>query len=345
MRALELLKSQEPLLLEDSTQGKKTKVLVATLNQLMSEMNNQISAFEEYTNSELNGDLANKIIIAKSLAEYFAGNKLLKVELAVEGLRNQEKARINEYYSVKTKLLDTIRNLIKEAAKEAVVSNYDIFEGNFVRCENGHEIIILGERNLNVLDTLLRELDEQLTIEGNFDNIGSQPVDFNLSTLNRNVEICNRKANEIYGSKAGKLSKVEAFITKFAEVGKEVVVFYSYKHALLEIGCPEKGVNAYEHELSKNYIPLKKTLSKELKIELEDICTTSLDESAYPTYDVDETAPTSFDSIFENNDTVSNEPASNPFDNLTSETEPVDTTPASPFANTPFGTNNDDDRF
>ena len=193
MRALELLKSQEPLLLEDGTQGKKTKVLASTLNQLMAEMNAQITSFEEFKNSELNGDMANKIIIAKSLAEYFAGNKLLKVELAVEGLRNQEKAKIAEYYAVKNKLLDTIRTLIKEASKEAVVSNYDIFEGNFVKCENGHEIIILGERNINVLETLLNELDEQLTVEGNFDNVNSQAVDFNLATLNRNVELCQRK--------------------------------------------------------------------------------------------------------------------------------------------------------
>lgn len=387
MRALELLKSQEPLLLEDGTQGKKTKVLASTLNQLMAEMNAQITSFEEFKNSELNGDMANKIIIAKSLAEYFAGNKLLKVELAVEGLRNQEKAKIAEYYAVKNKLLDTIRTLIKEASKEAVVSNYDIFEGNFVKCENGHEIIILGERNINVLETLLNELDEQLTVEGNFDNVNSQAVDFNLATLNRNVELCQRKADEIYGAKAGKLTKVEAFIAKFEEVGKQVVAFYSYKEALLEIGCAEKGVNAYEHELSKAYIPLKKTLSKELKTELEDICNVSVNEAEYPAYNVEEPAP-SFESIFESNSSADdNNVASNmfeqaetpvvqqspvveenpadPFVNLSSEqpsvatpetnanpfesifepsnTEPIDVNPASPFANTPFGSNNDDD--
>ena len=390
MRALELLKTREPLLLEDGTQGKKTKVLASTLNQLMVEMNNQIDAFEAYRNSMTNGELANKIIIAKSLAEYFAGNKLLKVELAVEGLRNQEKAKINEYYTVKTKLLDTIRNLMKEVAKEAVVSNYDIFEGNFVKCENGHEIIILGDRNLDVLDTLLRDLDEQLTIEGNFDNINSQPVDFNISTLNRNVELCNRKANEIYGAKAGKLSKVEAFIAKFEEVGKQVVAFYSYKDALLEIGCVEKGVNAYEHELSKAYVPLKKTLSKELKTELEDICNTQVNEAEYQAFNVEEPAP-SFDNIFENNTTptetpiidnsmftepveapvvpetpvvveenpadpfvnlseerptyTTSEATTNPFDSIfePKDTEPIDVNPTSPFANSPFSTNNEDD--
>ncbi len=388
MRALELLKSQEPLLLEDGTQGKKTKVLASTLNQLMTEMNNQITSFEAFKNSELNGDMANKIIIAKSLAEYFAGNKLLKVELAVEGLRNQEKAKISEYYAVKTKLLDTIRLLMKETAKEAVVSNYDIFEGNFVKCESGHEIIILGERNMNVLDTLLRELDEQLTVEGNFDNINSQPVDFNLSTLNRNIELCQRKANEIYGAKAGKLTKVEAFISKFEEVGKQVVAFYSYKDALLEIGCAEKGVNAYEHELSKAYIPLKKTLSKELKTELEDICNIQINEAEYPSYNVEDPAP-SFESIFEstnNTETASpvdnsmfTEPVSapvipetpiieenpadpfvslaeeqptianpetttNPFNSVfePNNAEPTGNNPTSPFANTPFGSNNDD---
>ncbi len=384
MRALELLKAQEPLLLEDDTQGKKSKVLASALNQLMAEMNNQIASFEAFKNSELNGDMANKIIIAKSLAEYFAGNKLLKVELAVEGLKNQEKAKINEYYSVKTKLLDTIRNLMKEVSKEAVVSNYDIFEGNFVKCEAGHEIIILGERNINVLDTLLRELDEQLTVVGNFDTINSKPVDFNLSTLNRNIELCNRKANEIYGAKASKLSKIEAFILKFEEVGKQVVAFYSYKDVLIEIGCTEKGVKAYEHELSKAYIPLKKTLSKELKLELEDICNTSVNEAEYPSYNVEDPTP-SFESIFESNTSVEDnsevvnsiytetvaptatetpvvvdENPADPFVNLnetttpqnttsfdsifeSASTEPTDINPTSPFANTTFGSNSDDD--
>lgn len=361
MKALELLKSQSPLLLEDGIQGKKTKIIGTTLNQLLLDMNEQITSFEQFCNSQRSGDLANKIIIAKSLAEYFAGNKLLKVELAVEGLRNQEKAQINEYYSVKTKLLDTIRSVIKESAKEAVVSNYDIFEGNFVKCEPGHEIIILGERNLNVLKTLLKELDEELTIEGNFESIESQPVDFNLNTLNRNVELCSRKANEIFGAKAGKLNKVESFIAKFEEIGKQVVVFYTYKTALLEIGCSEKGVRDYEHELSKAYVPLKKTLSKELKVELEDICLTSINESEYPTYNVEDSVSEipSLDNVFENTPSIDNslftepkessfeENNSNPFDTFSSNntSSGEDDSPKSPFANSPFFTGNDDNNF
>ena len=385
MKALELLKSQEPLLLDSATQGKKTKVLAATLNQLMIEMNNQIVAFEEFNNSQTNGDLANKIIIAKSLAEYFAGNKLLKVELAVDNMRNQEKAKMAEYYAIKTKLLDVIKSLLKEVAKEAVVSNYDIFEGNFVKCEPGHEIIILGDRNLDVLETLLRELDEDLTITGNFEDITSQPVDFNLSTLNRNIELCNRKANEIYGAKAGKLSKVETFIAKFDEIGKQVVAFYTYKEALKEIGCTEKGIRDYEHELSKAYVPLKKTLSKELRTELEDICAVSVNEADYPTYSVEEPVPATpvFDNSFEPATTVdnslfttqTNEPSSidnnlfaEPVDNATTSVdnnlfaEPVENNntvnpeddpftvfgnpanndiPTSPFANSPFSNNDD----
>lgn len=302
MKALELLKKQEPLLIEDDNQGKKAKQIVTYVNELMLEMNNQIVSFEEFIESQTNGEISNKVIIAKSLAEYFAGNKLLKVEIAVENLRNQEKAKMNEYYETKTKLLDAIKLAMRETSKDALVSNYDIFEGNFVRCEPGHEIIIMGERNLEVLDALHRELDEQLTIEGNFDTISSQPVDFNLTTLNRNIDLCRRKANEIYGAKTGKLGKIEAFIIKLEEIGKQVVAFYSYKDALLEIGCPEKGIRDYEHELTKAYVPLKKTLSKELKTELEDICNVTVNEAEYPSFDVEESSsePVSFDSIFEN---------------------------------------------
>lgn len=385
MKALELLKSQTPLLLENETHGKKTKVLASSLNQLMLEMNNQIISFQAYSNSVLNGELSNKIIIAKSLAEFFAGNKLLKVDLVAENLRNQEKAKINEFYLVKTKLLDTIRMLIKETSKEAAVSNFDIFEGNFVKCEIGHEIIILGDRNKNVLKTLLKELDEQLTIYGNFDKIVTQTVDFNLSTLNKNIELCRRKANEIYGAKPSKLNKIEAFISKLEETGKQVVAFHTYKEALIEIGCNEKNVNAYEHELKKIYIPLKKTLAKELKIEIEYISNVAVNEEEYPTLNVDEPIQ-AFDSIFENNTTivyqdnlvdnslfttqiqqtpttVAEENPANPFVNPTNEQanystsennnnnafnsifEPNNTNQANPFTNNPFNTDNNDNRF
>lgn len=306
MKALELLKSQDTILLEDSIESKKVQTLASTLNNLIRDMSNQISSFEEFAASQLNGSYNDKIIVAKSLARFFEGNKTLKVDLAVQGLENEEKAKINEYYSTKTKLLDTIRTLITLSNKEAVVSNYDLYEGQFVKCEPGHEIIILNGRNTGILETLVTELDQDLIVNGNFALVDAQPVDFNQDTLNRNIELCQRKNNEIYGSKTGKMNKITTLIERLQEVGKKVVAFYSYKESLELIGCTPKGIKDYENELTKSYIPLKKTLQKELRIELEDICSVNVNEAEYQEVNLDDNA-TEFSSPLANSEFTSND--------------------------------------
>lgn len=280
MKTLELLKNQENIIPEE-LQSKKIKPLAKTLHSLIIEMDEQIKSFTAYKESQLEGELASKIIIAKSLADFFANNKILHVELAAEALHNEEKSKLNGFYAVKTRLLDTLKTILKESQKEAVVSTHDIFEGEFQKCESGHEIIILNGRNTNVLETLIKEFDEYLIMSGNYDTIEGQEVDFNTEVLDRNIELCNRKNNEIFGSKPGKMKKLEAIINKLHEVGKDVVSFYTYKDSLLDIGCNPKSVKIFENELSKAYVPLKKTLQKELKIELEDICDVVVNEAEF----------------------------------------------------------------
>ena len=77
MKALELLKSQESILLEDSNASKKIQGLSSTLNSLIIEMNSQLRYFEDFASSQLNGDYNDKIVVAKSLAKFFEGNKTL----------------------------------------------------------------------------------------------------------------------------------------------------------------------------------------------------------------------------------------------------------------------------
>lgn len=290
MKALELLKSGESLLLVDAIESKKMQNTAETLNSLLRNMNDQINSFASFSASQLDGEYSDKIVVAKSLARFFEGNKALKVENAVLGLEAEEKAHINDYYQAKTRLLDTIRTLIKDSSKEAIVSNYDIYEGDFVRCEAGHEIIILNGRNIGVLETLFEELDRDLIVNGNFSQIEPQEVDYSLAVLNRNIELCERKNNEIWGTKAGKLNKIASFIERLKEIGEKVVAFYSYKTSLELIGCNPKGIKDYENELSRAYVPLKKTLQKELKIELEDICEVSINEEEYESIPMEEEA-------------------------------------------------------
>jgi len=297
MKVLELLKSNEPLLQENGIEEKKVRGLSIILNQLMIEMNKQIESFEEFNQSQLDGTQSNIIIIAKSLAEYFKNNKYLKVEAIVDSLKKVEIDNINKYYSTKNKLLDTIKALIKESNKAPIISNFDLYNDDFVKCEPGHEIVILGDRNCNILITLLQELDNKLIVSGNFDKNLAQEVNYNTASLDKNVILCNNKNMELNSQKSNHFKKIDTIINRLKEIGEKVVAFYTYKEALSEIGCSQKGIKDYEHELSKAYIPLKKTLSKELNIDLEDICNVNVNETNYPSYNLeDETS----------NDTYSN---------------------------------------
>ena len=357
MKAIELLLNQEDIIPEELNSNKKIKALASALKNLMTEMQSQINKFNEFTASQVDGERSSKIIIAKSLAQFFSGNKLLKVDAAVEALKAEEKAVMNNYYAVKTQLLDNLRAILKESNKEAVVSAFDIFNNEFTKCEQGHEILILEGRNTTVIESLIRDLDESLIIEGNIDKINGQEVDFNLSTLNQNIELCNRKNNEIYGSKPAKLEKAEAVIDKLKEVGTQVVAFFTYKEALFDIGVSSKGIKDYENELSKAYIPLKKALQKEFKIELEDICDVKVDEQQYGEVSFNDSLPQE-SNLFEETSTYEQSPAEetnstfSSFEETTSNFSPAEEisspfsqmetpTTIEPVSNNPFDNNFD----
>lgn len=280
MKSLEFLKNQENIFPEE-LQSKKIRKIVKKLRKLIIEMDKQIRLFTEYKNSQLEGDLAGAIIVSKSLADFFANNKILRVDLIAEKYRNEEKAKLNCFYTAKNNLLDGLKLLLRESQKEAVVSCYDVFEGEYQKCESGHEVVILNGRNNDVIETFIRDIDEYVVLSGNYDNLSIQEVDFNTEVLDRNIALCNRKNEEFYGTKPGRKNKVQSVINKLYEVGKQVVAFYTYKETLLEIGCKKKNLKLYENELSKSYIPLKKILQKEFKIQLEDICDVVVNEEQF----------------------------------------------------------------
>lgn len=358
MKAIELLLNEETILSEELNTGKRAKVLAGNLKKVMLEMKTQINNLNDFTQSQLDGELASKIIVAKSLAHYFAGNKLLKVDLAVNALRAEEKTIVNNYYAVKTQLLDQLRTIIKESAKEALVSSYDLFDNDFVKCESGHEILVYDNRNTNVLEALIKDLDETLVIEGNMDKIAGQEVDYDLTTLNRNIDLCNRKNTEMFGSKPAKLAKAESVISKLKEVGSKVVAFYTYKDALLDIGVSPKGIKDFENELTKAYIPLKKTLQKEFKIELEDICSIQVNEDQYATPELEDASSMSSTAFEENSSLNEDTPSAINSDNIAdantndnTDTPSQESAPANPFTtqevsdapvSNPFLNNNDD---
>ena len=281
-------------------------------------MNDRIDDMEEFLEDEAHGDIYNKIMAAKTLTKFFEGNKHLKLDTIVENFKAQEKAKINEYYAVKIQLLDVLHSLMKESNKEAILSSFDVFDDDFRECEVGHEVVILKDRNIGIIETLHRELDENLIVTGEFDKVEEQDVHIDTSILTKNIDLCNRKNNEIYGAKQSKFNKLEAIINRLAEAGKNAVEFFTYKEKLLEIGCPPKGVKDYENELTKAYIPLKKTVQKEFKIDLDEICNATVNEDLFQPINLD---------LDENSEDMSN------IHNLFSNEVDVNPTPAGDIVN------------
>jgi len=285
MRILDLMKANEPLFIEDAIESKKMKSLVNEINELLAAMQNEIEEFEAFKVSQTEGQYYNNVVMAKSLAEKYQGNKILNLNAVLVNLQKEENTAIAKYNTVKTKLITALNNLAKESHKEAVVCPYDLFEGELTRCPEGHEVVIMGDRNGAILETIIADI-ETLEVAGNYENIAATELKVNEDNLNRNVERCASIADEMYAQKGGKLKKAVAMIEKMKEVGESVVEFFTFKDNMLEIGVAPKAVQAYENILTKLYVPIKKQLQKEFKIELEDICTKSVDETEYPTASV-----------------------------------------------------------
>ena len=138
---------------------------------------------------------------------------------------------------------------------------------------------------------MIQVLEEKLVVNGHFDEIDAQEIDANYTNVEKNVAMCKEKAQEMYGNKPGKLGKIEISISTMEEVGKKVVFFETYKNDLLSIGCPQKAINDYEKSFEKQYVPLKKSLQKELRFEFVEICDLVVDENSYQEADIENPAP------------------------------------------------------
>ncbi len=304
MNILEILNSGEVVFAEDAVESKKIRSQVAAVNKNFTDMATTASAFAEYAASQLNGEEHRRIVMAKSLRNYYPNWNALKV--AYDNVSKEEGVKIANYNATKARLLSSLQTLLKESAKEAVVSYFDIFEGDFVRCQEGHEVLILGAHNAAVIETMIAGLEEGLNVVGHFDEIEAQEIVANYSNVERNVEMCKERAAEMYGNKPGKLAKVEISISTMEEVGKKVVFFETYKNDLLSIGCPQKAINDYEKSFEKQYMPLKKSLQKELRFEFVEICDLVVDENSYQEADIEN--PTPVEQVMEDLTAVESEP-------------------------------------
>lgn len=281
MDIIKILSENKLLFAEVPSNNKKVDALVAETNLNLANLFTMASGVESYLNGQLNGERNVLISSAKSLAKYFEGNKLLKVETLVENLRTEEQTELKKLATQKEKVLNSLNTLKKMTKTDAVTSNYDLYGEELTRCEEGHEVLILGEHGQGILDTIIGEVTNGFVYESNFDQVEASEYTYSMETVQNNVALCEAKANEMFGAKPDKVAKQMAVVEKMVESAKQVVAFYTAKELLTKLGCNPKGLKAYENALSKAYIPYKKTLEKTLKVELADICEVEIDEGAF----------------------------------------------------------------
>ena len=297
MQLLNIFNGDQPLFIEEN--NKKYKKNLNEINKLINQFCVKYNEYSDFLSSNAHKE---NISLAKGLNEFF-NSKRLRLDLVLDTLKKSDNAKISEFNAIKTKLLSEL-NIIRNPI-EAVVCSFNLEGIEFTPCESGKEVVILGEHN-NIIGNIIAII-ENLSLEIDFESIEPHQASFNTSTLDSNLAVCRNKAEEVYASKQGRLNKVMEIIDKLQEVGEKVVSFYTYKERLANIGCNPKSIKDYENEVEKMYIPLKKTLQKELRVELQDICEIPANESDYhPTNepplsdaDLDRTLELSQESPFE----------------------------------------------
>lgn len=283
MDILEILSTNQTVFAEVASKNKKVDSLVVETNTSLANLYTTLLETREFLQSQLSGERNTLIYAGKTLEKFYEGNKLLKVETLVANLRKEEELELNKLATAKEKALANLSSLQKSTKADAVTSNYDLFDGDLNRCQEGHEVLILGEHGQSILDSVIEQVTEGFMAESNFDTIEAGEFQYSMDTVSDNASLCEAHANEMFASKPDKVAKQMATVEKMIESARAVVAYYTAKDMLVRLGCNAKGMKAYENALSKAYIPYKKTLEKTLKIELSDICTTTIDEETFPT--------------------------------------------------------------
>lgn len=282
MNIVEILSNNEALFLEITSKNKKVDSLVAETNALLANLYSLSLETQEFLESQMAGERNNLIVAAKSLQNYYEGNKLLKVETLVANLQKEEQVKLAQFDVLKAKVLANISLLQKVTKTDAVTSNYDLFDNDLTRCQEGHEVIILGEHGQAILDNIADQISGSFGFSGNFEAVSAGEFQYSMEVVNSNAAMCQAQASEVFAAKPDKANKYIAIVDKMVEAAEHVVAFYTAKEILVKLGCNPKALKAYEAALSKAYIPYKKQLEKDLKLDLADICAVEVNEELFP---------------------------------------------------------------
>ena len=282
MDIFDILKNNErPVFVLDDIEDKKTKSLVTQINKQMTHILEKYEEFNEFAKSQLKGEYNKKIVAAKSLQRAY-GN-WATVNNACIRIAKEETDAINSFESARNAVVSNLKVLLNDSKKLPVISAYDVFGDQFVLAKKGHSIIILGENNTFIIETIINELENKLIVEGNYKDVNPIELEANYENIEKNIKACKKEIEFSFSDKASKEEKLLLLVKSMEKAGKDLVFFATYKNDLKLIGCNMKEVDVYERELFKKYVPIKKQLSKLLSLEFVDICDLSHNEAEFPT--------------------------------------------------------------
>ena len=79
-------------------------------------------------------------------------------------MEKEEADLVKSFYARKEKLLNNVKTLLKDSQKNPVVCAYDVFDGDYVPCQLGHYVVVLGENNTGILQSMIADLDIGLQV-------------------------------------------------------------------------------------------------------------------------------------------------------------------------------------
>ncbi len=281
MNIKEVLKKEESIFVIDNIEDKKIITMINLINKQLAEVLQRYEELQAYTTSQLKGEVNKKIVMAKSLKEVYSN--WASVTTANANLQKEETDYINKFNSARNQVISNLQILLKEVHKFPVVCAYDVYDGVFVKAREDHIIIVWGKNNSAIIETIIEQLNSCFKIKVHFEEIEPVELEVNYTNVDRNVNECKKGIEEFFADKPTKGDKILVMVNAMEEIARKLVLFATYKEDLLNIGCAKKDVDLKEKEMLKKYVPLKKQLTKLLRVEFVDVCNIAANENDFPT--------------------------------------------------------------
>lgn len=276
-----VLKNNELILVDDPCENKKTRKLINQLNHNLADIMDLLKEFNEFKEDQMEGDYKRKAVIAKTLLQqYMDWQPMVKAYTKME---KDERAKVDRFYTEKSRVLSILNTLLNDSKKLPIVCAYDVFDGDFKKCADGHPVIILGDNNTAILKEMIANIEMSMHVKGCLEEIDTTALSVNFVNVNTNVANCKQKLQEMYADNQAKYNDLNDSILKMEEIGKRAVIFSTYKDNMMEIGVSEKDIDAFEKGLAKEYIPYKKQLKKAFNIEFVEINDLVVNEDLFAT--------------------------------------------------------------